>query len=203
MDELYMFDPDTRTWTFINARSKGPAARYLHTAVVVQDAMLVFGGTEKTAGDVWSFSFKKLSWTRLSHVSCSFRCSDSANLTCQGCLQVQKAACVVVLQIGNCCATLVKADAVTGQVACAWLHNMSARKGMSIQFEESSLYVHVCRQLRYQKVVQAACMHTVQLQLQMALASLCTVDAMWMVIFQMLCGILIYTNACGITCLCM
>jgi len=31
--------------------------------------MLVFGGTEKTAGDVWSFSFKKLSWTRLSHVS--------------------------------------------------------------------------------------------------------------------------------------
>ena len=71
MDEVYVFDPEKHSWTFINARGKKPAPRYLHTAVVVNGAMLVFGGTEKTAGDVWSFSFKKLSWTRLSHVSLS------------------------------------------------------------------------------------------------------------------------------------
>lgn len=68
MDELYMYDPLKQTWTSISPRGKKPAPRYLHSAVVVGDAMLVFGGTEKTAGDVWSFSFKKLAWTRLSHV---------------------------------------------------------------------------------------------------------------------------------------
>ncbi len=73
-----MYDPDKHTWTFINARGNKPAARYLHTAVVVENAMLVFGGTEKAAGDVWSFSFKKLSWTRLSHVTCSFDCNINA-----------------------------------------------------------------------------------------------------------------------------
>ncbi|DBA74712.1 TPA: hypothetical protein ACH3X2_009374 [Trebouxia sp. C0005] len=67
MDEVYTYDPGKHSWTFINARGKKPAPRYLHSAVVVNNAMLVFGGTEKTAGDVWSFSFKKLSWTRLSH----------------------------------------------------------------------------------------------------------------------------------------
>ena len=71
MDEVYVFDPEKHSWTFINARGKKPAPRYLHTAVAVNGAMLVFGGTEKTAGDVWSFSFNKLSWTRLSHVSLS------------------------------------------------------------------------------------------------------------------------------------
>lgn len=64
-----MYDPGKHSWTFMNARGKKPAPRYLHSAVVVDNAMLVFGGTEKTAGDVWSFSFRKLSWTRLSHVS--------------------------------------------------------------------------------------------------------------------------------------
>ena len=64
-----MYDPEKHSWTFMNARGKKPTPRYLHSAVVVDNAMLVFGGTEKTAGDVWSFSFKKLSWTRLSHVS--------------------------------------------------------------------------------------------------------------------------------------
>ncbi|DBA83936.1 TPA: Kelch motif, variant 3 [Trebouxia sp. C0004] len=69
MDEVYMYDPEKHSWTFINGRGKKPIPRYLHSAVVVDNAMLVFGGSEKTAGDVWSFSLKKLSWTRLSHVS--------------------------------------------------------------------------------------------------------------------------------------
>ena len=69
MDEVYMYDPGKHSWTFMNARGKKPAPRYLHSAVVVDNAMLVFGGTEKTAGDIWSFSFRKLSWNRLSHVS--------------------------------------------------------------------------------------------------------------------------------------
>ncbi len=64
-----MYDPGKHSWTFMNARGKKPAPRYLHSAVVVDNAMLVFGGTEKTAGDIWSFSFRKLSWNRLSHVS--------------------------------------------------------------------------------------------------------------------------------------
>lgn len=68
MDELYVYDPKEHIWTFISPRGKKPAPRYLHTAVVVGDAMLVFGGTKKTAGDVWSFSFRKTAWTRLSQV---------------------------------------------------------------------------------------------------------------------------------------
>lgn len=68
MDELYVYDPKEHVWTFISPRGKKPAPRYLHTAVVVADAMLVFGGTQKTAGDVWSFNFKKMTWTRLSQV---------------------------------------------------------------------------------------------------------------------------------------
>ena len=76
MDELYMYNPEQHAWKFVSPRGKKPAPRYLHTAVVVADAMLVYGGTEQTAGDVWSFSFKKLAWTRLSHV---------CNLLCKAC----------------------------------------------------------------------------------------------------------------------
>ena len=68
MNELYVYNHEKHAWAFVSPRGKKPAPRYLHTAVVVADAMLVFGGTQKTAGDVWSFSFRKLAWTRLSHV---------------------------------------------------------------------------------------------------------------------------------------
>ena len=74
MDELYMYNPEEHAWKFVSPRGKKPAPRYLHTAVVVADAMLVYGGTEQTAGDVWSFSFKKLVWTKLSHV-CNLLCN--------------------------------------------------------------------------------------------------------------------------------
>lgn len=78
MDELYVYNPEEHAWTFIRPRGKKPAPRYLHTAVVAADAMLVFGGTEQTAGDVWSFSFKKLAWTRLSHVCRHGRCCQTS-----------------------------------------------------------------------------------------------------------------------------
>ena len=68
MDELYVYDPKEHVWTLISPQGKKPAPRYLHTAVVVEDAMLVFGGTKKTDGDVWSFSFKKTTWSRLAQV---------------------------------------------------------------------------------------------------------------------------------------
>ena len=70
LDEVWRYDPADSTWTFINVKGKKPEPRYLHTAVAVQDAMLVFGGTKKTAGEVWSFSFRKLVWSKLSNVCC-------------------------------------------------------------------------------------------------------------------------------------
>ena len=74
MDEVYVYQPETHAWRFVNVRGKKPSPRYLHTAVAVEHSMLVFGGTDKNAGDVWSFNFIKLAWTRLSHVSLQQNC---------------------------------------------------------------------------------------------------------------------------------
>jgi len=60
MDELYMFDIKSHTWR--------PAARYLHSAVVVGDSMVIFGGNDKASGDVWSFNFATRRWKQLSKV---------------------------------------------------------------------------------------------------------------------------------------
>ena len=46
-----------------------PSARYLHSAVVVGETMVVFGGYLEWQGDVWSFSFSSRRWTKLSEVS--------------------------------------------------------------------------------------------------------------------------------------
>lgn len=72
------------SWTYVNVKGKRPSPRYLHSAVVVQDALLVFGGTLKTAGDVWSFSFKKHVWSKLANVSYSLQSKAAAMplLTC-------------------------------------------------------------------------------------------------------------------------
>ena len=68
MDELYAFDLKAHTWELIVPKGSKPAARYLHTAVVIKDAMVIFGGSESALGDVWSFDFKSRRWTQLSKV---------------------------------------------------------------------------------------------------------------------------------------
>ena len=68
MDELYMLDLKSRTWELITPKGSKPAARYLHSAVLLKDTMVIFGGNDKTCGDVWSFKFKSHRWTQLSKV---------------------------------------------------------------------------------------------------------------------------------------
>ena len=68
MDELYVFDLKSHTWEHIVPKGSKPAARYLHTAVVIKDAMVIFGGSDPALGDVWSFNFKSRRWTQLSKV---------------------------------------------------------------------------------------------------------------------------------------
>ena len=68
MDELYMFDIASRKWELIVPKGPKPGARYLHTAVVVKDSMVVFGGNDKECGDVWNFKFSNRRWTQLSKV---------------------------------------------------------------------------------------------------------------------------------------
>ena len=68
MDELYMFDLQTHAWELIIPKGAKPAARYLHTAVLIKDTMVIFGGNDKASGDVWSFKFKSRRWTQLSKV---------------------------------------------------------------------------------------------------------------------------------------
>lgn len=70
MDELYVFDLKKHTWELVVPKGSKPAARYLHTAVVVKDAMVIYGGSESALGDVWSFDFKSRRWTQLSKVQC-------------------------------------------------------------------------------------------------------------------------------------
>ena len=117
MDELYMYDFKAHTWTFINPRGKKPAPRYLHTAVVVGDAMLVFGGTDKNAGDVWSFSFKKSAWTRLSHVS--FWALTAGIL--DPALDISQVSSMRSSAYKQCLLSLLPADCHT---ACTWLCNV-------------------------------------------------------------------------------
>ena len=71
MDEMYAFDLKAHTWELIAPKGPKPAARYLHTAVVIKDAMVIFGGSESALGDVWSFNFKSRRWTQLSKVHSS------------------------------------------------------------------------------------------------------------------------------------
>lgn len=68
MDELHVFTLDTNTWTAVTTKGPRPAARYLHTAVLIDDAMVVYGGNSKALGDVWSFNLTQRTWTKLSEV---------------------------------------------------------------------------------------------------------------------------------------
>ncbi len=68
MDELYMFDIKSHSWEFVLPKGQRPAARYLHSAVVVGDSMVIFGGNDKASGDVWSFNFATRRWKLLSKV---------------------------------------------------------------------------------------------------------------------------------------
>ena len=67
--DLWNFDLRQHSWTRVQPRGTRPSARYLHSAVVIGDAMVVFGGFLEWQGDVWSFSFSSQRWTKLSEVS--------------------------------------------------------------------------------------------------------------------------------------
>ena len=68
MDELYMFDIKSHVWELILPKGQKPAARYLHSAVVIGDCMVIFGGNDKASGDVWRFKFATRRWSQLSKV---------------------------------------------------------------------------------------------------------------------------------------
>lgn len=72
MDELWKFKIATRQWKKQNKqtakRVAWPAPRSLHSAVVVSNRMLVYGGNAPGLGDVWSFDFVQRSWLLLAEV---------------------------------------------------------------------------------------------------------------------------------------
>lgn len=88
MDELHMLDLDTNTWTSVSTKGPRPAARYLHTAVLIDDAMLVYGGNSKTLGDVWSFNLTQRAWTKLSKVCDILRRPDTPLTFWQVCIML-------------------------------------------------------------------------------------------------------------------
>ena len=67
------------SWTRVQPRGSQPSARYLHSAVVVGDTMVVFGGFLEWQGDVWSFSFSSQRWTKLSEVRSLY---DAVHVAC-------------------------------------------------------------------------------------------------------------------------
>jgi len=66
LNDLYYFDIDASTWHLVPPKGVVPAARYGHSAVIVNDTMLVYGGcgdkNQGAFGDVYSFSFASGEW---------------------------------------------------------------------------------------------------------------------------------------------
>jgi len=67
LGDFWMFDMAAGAWVEMPA-STGMAARFGHTAVVIGDSMVVYGGYVDQVGlsdEVWSFNFTSSSWTLL------------------------------------------------------------------------------------------------------------------------------------------
>ena len=67
MADFWAYDMEASAWVEMPA-SAGMAARFGHTAVVIADAMVVYGGYVDQVGlsdEVWSFNFTTAAWTLL------------------------------------------------------------------------------------------------------------------------------------------
>lgn len=60
-DELWRFDLRAYTWRHIAPANQAPPKRALHSAVVIGDAMYVYGGLE--LADTWRYDFGPKTWT--------------------------------------------------------------------------------------------------------------------------------------------
>jgi N-acetylneuraminic acid mutarotase len=66
-NDLWFFNTPTSSWKKMNPSGTLPAARHMHSADVVGDRMLVFGGTSAQGdlNDLWSYQFSRNEWTQL------------------------------------------------------------------------------------------------------------------------------------------
>jgi len=62
-DELWRFDLRTYVWHKVSYNSAAPSKRALHSAVVVDKSMYVYGGLE--LADTWRYDFEPSTWTLL------------------------------------------------------------------------------------------------------------------------------------------
>ena len=85
MDELHKLDLTSGTWSLVSTKGPKPAPRYLHTAVLIGNSMVIYGGNNKACGDVWSFNLVEQSWTKLSEVHA---CSTAQYILCTTCTAV-------------------------------------------------------------------------------------------------------------------
>jgi len=84
-NRLYSFDPTSKVWKRPNVNGQPPGARDGHSACVIKDTMLIFGGYEEDedrfSNDVDSFCFLTMTWTLVtcSGVPASWRDFHSAS----------------------------------------------------------------------------------------------------------------------------
>jgi len=68
-NRLYSFDPASRTWKRPNVLGQIPGARDGHSACVIRDAMIIFGGYEEDedrfSNEIHSFCFLTMTWTHV------------------------------------------------------------------------------------------------------------------------------------------
>jgi N-acetylneuraminic acid mutarotase len=66
LDDLWVFDPESLSWSRIEAR--GPEPRFGHNAAVIEGRLLVFGGQsgpDVFFNDLWAFDPSARRWERL------------------------------------------------------------------------------------------------------------------------------------------
>jgi len=67
-NDLWKYDSPSNSWTKINAGGPAPSGRWGHSADVLGNRMLVFGGNSAGAvslNDIWSFDFSTNNWQQL------------------------------------------------------------------------------------------------------------------------------------------
>ncbi|KAF8820743.1 putative Tip elongation aberrant protein 1 [Cardiosporidium cionae] len=68
LDDLYEYNTSMHTWNRINAAGAVPAPRYGHSADVIDDRMILFGGfgdCHTFLNDIHELSFTKMAWTEV------------------------------------------------------------------------------------------------------------------------------------------
>ena len=66
--EVFSFDLQNTTWTHIETKGLGPCPRAGQTAVVYNESLVIFGGTEtdnKRLNDTWILNLESFNWTPL------------------------------------------------------------------------------------------------------------------------------------------